>query len=140
MFLRVKKVGTQSHLQIVQNTREGKSVRQRVVATLGHTDEFIASGKLDALASSMLRHTTTIRAFDAHRAGSLQAHRTRSLGPALVFERLWKDLGIPSVPEKMLADSRLTFSVEWAVFLTVMHRLFCSGTAVPSAAGRGPAT
>ena len=128
MFLRVKKVGTQSYLQIVQNTREGKSVRQRVVATLGHTDDFIASGKLDALANSFLKHTTAVRAFDAHRAGSLQAHRTRSLGPALVFERLWQDLGIPSVLEKMLSDSRFTFSVERAVFLTVIHRLFCSGS------------
>jgi len=128
MFLRVKKVGNQSYLQIVQNTREGKAVRQRVVATLGHTDDFIASGKLDALASSILKHTTAIRAFDACRAGSLQAHRTRSLGPALVFERIWKDLGIPSVIEKMLADSRFTFSVERAIFLTVMHRIFCSGS------------
>jgi transposase len=128
MFLRVKKVGKQSYLQIVQNTREGKSVRQRVVATLGNTDDFIASGKLDALASSILKHTTALRAFDACREGSLQAHRTRSLGPALVFERLWKDLGIPSVLEKVLAGSRFTFSVERAVFLTVMHRLFCSGS------------
>jgi transposase len=128
MFLRVKKVGTQSYLQIVQNSREGKAVRQRVVATLGHTDDFIASGKLDALANSLLKHTTALRAFDAHRAGSLQAHRTRSLGPALVFERLWKDLGIPYVLEKLLANSRFTFSIERAVFLTVMHRLFHSGS------------
>jgi transposase len=28
----------------------------------------------------------------------------------------------------MLADSRFTFSIERAVFLTVMHRLFCSGS------------
>lgn len=128
MFLRVKKVGTQSYLQIVQNTREGKSVRQRVIVTLGHTDEFISSGKLDALASSLLKHTTAIRAFDAKRAGSLQAHRTRSLGPALIFERLWRDLGIPAVLEKMLVNSRFTFSMERALFLTVMHRLFCSGS------------
>lgn len=128
MFLRVKKVGAQSYLQIVQNTREGKSVRQRVVATLGHTDDFIASGKLDALTNSFLKYTTTIRAFEAHRTESLQAHRTRSLGPALVFERLWQDLGIPSVLEKMLTESRLTFSVERALFLTVMHRLFYSGS------------
>ncbi len=128
MFLRVKKVGKQSYLQIVQNTREGKIVRQRVVATLGHTNEFIASGKLDALTSSFLKYTTAIRAFDARRTGSLQAHRTRSLGPALVFERLWHDLGIPSVIEKVLSNSRFSFSIERAVFLTVMHRLFCSGS------------
>jgi hypothetical protein len=35
MFLRVKKVGRQSYLQIVRNHREGKSVRQQVIATLG---------------------------------------------------------------------------------------------------------
>jgi len=128
MFLRTKKVGNQSYLQIVQNTREGKKVKQRVITTLGHTREFIDSGKLDDLARSLLKHTTAVRVFDAHKAGSLQAHRTRSLGPALVFERIWKDLGIPSILEKMLAPSRFRFSVERAVFLTVLHRLFCSGS------------
>jgi len=128
MFLRVKKVGNQSYLQIVQNTREGKSVRQRVIATLGHTKEFIDSGKLDDLTRSLLKHTTAVRVFDAHKSGSLQAHRTRSLGPALVFERIWKDLGIPSVIDAMLAGSRFSFSIERAVFLTVLHRLFCSGS------------
>jgi len=128
MFLRVKKVGRQSYLQIVQNHREGKSVRQQVIATLGHTDDMIKSGKLDDLARSILKHTTAVRVYDAHKAGSIQAHRTWSIGPALVFERIWQDLGIPAVVDKVLAGSRVRFPVERTIFLTVMHRLFCSGS------------
>ena len=35
MFVRVKKVGTYRYLQIAENRREGKRVKQTIIATLG---------------------------------------------------------------------------------------------------------
>jgi len=128
MFVRIKKAGNLSYLQIVENHREGKAVRQRVIATLGHTEDLVSSGKLDDLARSFLKHTTSVRVLDAHREGSLVAHSTKALGPALVFERLWRDLGIPEVIEKVRGETRHQFSLERAIFLTVLHRLFASGS------------
>jgi S-adenosylhomocysteine hydrolase len=67
MFLREKRVGAHSYLQIVENHREGKSVKQRVIANLGHSEELIDSGKLDNLARSILKRTKTVRLFDANK-------------------------------------------------------------------------
>ena len=39
MFVRIKKNREYSYLQIVESKREGSSVKQRVLATLGQYDE-----------------------------------------------------------------------------------------------------
>jgi hypothetical protein len=128
MFVRVKNAGNLSYLQIVENRREGKSVKQRVIANLGQAGELSSSGKLDGLARSFLKYTTAVSVVDAHREGSLRARTTKSLGPALVFERLWQELGIPEVLEKIHGKGRQRYSIERAIFLTVLHRLFASGS------------
>ena len=128
MFVRVKKAGDLSYLQIVENRREGTSVKQRVIANLGRADELSSSGKLDDLARSFLKHTTAVSVVDAHREGSIRARTTMALGPALVFERLWRELGIAEVIEKVHGKGRHRYSLERAIFLTVLHRLFASGS------------
>lgn len=128
MFVRVKKNREYSYLQIVESKREGRSVKQRVLATLGQYDTLITSGKIDDLARSFLKFTKNIQVIDAQREGSLQAHGTKSIGPALVFDRLWTELGIRAVLEEMLEGTRFRFSVERAIFLTVLHRLFNPGS------------
>jgi transposase len=45
-----------------------------------------------------------------------------------VTERLWRELGIGRVIEDELRDRKYGFSVERAVFLTVLHRLFAQGS------------
>jgi transposase len=52
---------------------------------------------------------------------------SRSLGPALLFGKLWDQLGMPAVLEELLADRKFGFAVERAIFLTVLHRLMGSG-------------
>ena len=128
MFVRIKKAGPLSYIQIVENRREGTAVKQQVIANLGHAEELIDSGKLDNLARSFLKYTTSVRVIDAHREGSVRARATKALGPALVFERLWNELGIPEVIDKVRGTDRRRYSLERALFLTVLHRLFASGS------------
>ena len=128
MFVRVKKAGDLSYFQIVENRREGTAVKQRVIANLGRADELSSSGKLDDLARSFLKHTTAVSVVDAHREGSIRARTTVALGPSLVFERLWRELGIAEVLEKIHGKGRHRYSLERAIFLTVLHRLFASGS------------
>jgi hypothetical protein len=128
MFVRVKKMKNLSYLQIVESRREGDKVKQHVFATLGRQDMLVESGKIDDLARSLLKFTPKVRVIDAHRAGTTKVERTLSIGPALVFDRLWKDLGLDALIEDGHAGSRHQFSIERAVFLTVLHRLFDSGS------------
>ena len=55
MFVRVKNVGTYRYLQIAENRREGKRVKQSIIATLGRLDKLTASGAIDQLLRSAAR-------------------------------------------------------------------------------------
>jgi hypothetical protein len=128
MFVRIKNSHGYKYLQIVESRREGNKVKQHVFATLGQVDALLTSGKIDDLARSLAKFSPVLKVIDAHREGSLQAHRSLSLGPALVFERLWRELGIEKAIRHQLSESRYQFPVERAIFLTVLHRLFDPGS------------
>ena len=66
MFVRVKKVGPYQYLQIAQNRREGKRVKQSIIATLGRLDKLTASGAIDQLLRSAARFPEH-RRFESHR-------------------------------------------------------------------------
>jgi hypothetical protein len=52
----------------------------------------------------------------------------RRIGPALLFERLWEETGCRIVITDLAGERGHKFAVERAVFLTVLHRLFVSGS------------
>jgi hypothetical protein len=65
--------------------RQGEKVRQQVFGTLGRLDEIKASGRLEALIRSGVRHCEKFALIDAHTAGETgschgAAHRA---GPGL---------------------------------------------------------
>jgi transposase len=128
MFFRVKSAGSYQYLQIVHSIRQGEKVRQQVFGTLGRLDELKASGRLEALIRSGLRHCENFALIDAHAAGETEAVRVLRIGPDLVFGRLWKESGIQDVIGSLLEARRYDFDVERAIYLTVLHRLFASGS------------
>jgi hypothetical protein len=65
---------------------------------------------------------------DAHAAGETEAVWVLRIGPELVFGRLWKESGIQDVIGSLLEARRYDFDVERAIYLTVLHRLFASGS------------
>jgi hypothetical protein len=72
MFFRTKPAGSYRYLQIVHSVREGKKVNQQVIATLGRLDLLQASGQLERLMRSGLRHCQSFTVIDAHAAGEIQ--------------------------------------------------------------------
>ena len=61
--------------------------------------------------------------------GQISIHANSvSIGPSLVFERLWKDLGLPGIIFNLAKERKYSFNIERAIFLTVLHRLFQSGS------------
>ena len=128
MFFRSKPAGAYRYLQIVHSVREGKKVRQQVIATLGRLDLLEASGQLERLMRSGLRHCESFAVIDAHAAGEIEPVAIRRIGPDLVFARLWKESGIPDVLRSILKERHYEFDVERAIYLTVLHRLFASGS------------
>lgn len=127
MFVKVKGKEPNRYLQIVENRREGKRTLQRVVATLGRVDE-LAGGGVDALLTSLSRFAGRVQVLEGYRQGNLEAGASRQIGPDLVFGRLWRELGLDRVLTYLLRDRGFEFPVERAVYLTVLHRLFESGS------------
>ena len=128
MFFRTKKSGTRSYLQIVENRWEDGRPRQRVIATLGRLDQLQQTGQLDALLVSGARLAQSVLLLSAHAKGQVPTITTRRIGPALIFQRLWRETGCQHVVEQLLDGRRFEFDVERAVFLTVLHRLFAPGS------------
>src|SRR2546421_10320771 len=128
MFFRVKPAGTYRYLQIAHSVREGKKVRQQVIATLGRLDPLQQSGQLDRLMRSGLRHCQTFAVLDAHAAGQMEPVSVRRIGPDLVFGRLWQESGLPDILHALLKGRRYGFDLERALYLTVLHRLFAPGS------------
>ena len=128
MFFRRKRSGKNEYLQIVENRWEGGASKQRVIATLGRFDELKDTGQLDRLLASGARFSESIMVIDAHARGVLPAVGTRRIGAALIFERLWKESGIKTVIQILLAKRKFEFPVERVIFLAVLHRLFRGGS------------
>jgi len=77
---------------------------------------------------SGLRHCVKFAVIDAHAAGEIEPVAIHRIGPDLVFARLWKESGIPEVLRSLLKARHYEFEVERAIYLTVLHRLFASGS------------
>jgi hypothetical protein len=128
MFVRVKKIGGHEYMYLVENAREGGRHVQRVIKALGRRDEVEGSGMLDALAASAARHSRRSIVLSSFYRGELAELRRLSLGPDLVFGRLWRETGCGEVIKRLVADRRFGFDVERAIYLTVLHRLMVSGS------------
>ncbi len=126
MFVRAKKSGPYQYLQIVENRREGAKVVQRVIATLGRVDRLNAKGDIESLVRSLSRFSEQALLVLSGRSELLA--EAKKIGPALIFGRLWEELGIEKVLKDLLKDRLFGFDVERAVFLTVLHRLMVSGS------------
>lgn len=128
MFIRVKGTEPYRYLQVVENHREGRRTVQRVICTLGRLDQLTANGVTDGLLRSLARFGQQVRLVDGYQKGRLEAGVLRQVGPDLVFGRLWRVMGVQQVLNDLLRERRFEFSVERAIYLTVLHRLFESGS------------
>src|SRR5262245_4552068 len=128
MYFRRKTSSGRVYLQIVESRREGDQVRQQVIATLGRVDELRASGQLERLLRSGARFAAKALMVSAAADDTAIKVAVRRIGPALVFERLWEETGCRAVISALAGARGHKFALERAVFLTVLHRLFVSGS------------
>ncbi len=128
MYFRRKTSAGRAYLQIVESRRDGDQVRQQVIATLGRFDELQASGQLERLVRSGARFAAKAMVLSAASNDAAIKIAVRRIGPALVFERLWEETGCRAVIADLAGKRGHKFALERAVFLTVLHRLFVSGS------------
>ena len=126
MFARIKKSGRYEYLQIVENRRDGAKTVQRVICTIGRLDQLHAKGSIETLIRSLSRFSEKVLLILSGKSNVSAS--AKKIGPALIFERLWEELGIKKGIKYLLSERSFDFDVERAIFLTVLHRLFPSGS------------
>jgi transposase len=128
LFVRTQTNGSRTYLLIVDNHWVDGKVKQHVLLRLGRLDELLASGQLDSLIQSLGRFSEKLAVLGAQARGDGVTTHSARVGPALIFQRLWQACSIDEVLTALLKDRRFEFSVERAIFLTVLHRLFAPGS------------
>jgi hypothetical protein len=128
MFARIKQSGNRQYVQLVENRWENGQSHQRVLATLGRLDQLRTTGQVDSVIESLARFSERAKAYEGYRTGQLAARSVKSIGPALILDRLWHRLGLDEVLNGLLADRRFSFAVERAVYFVVFSRLFFPGS------------
>ena len=92
MFARIKKSGRYQYLQLVENNKISGKVCQRVISTVGRLDQLQAKGSVETLIRSLARFSEKTLLVLSGKI-DVTAHAVK-IGPALIFERLWKELGL----------------------------------------------
>lgn len=128
MFVRTQTNGSRTYLLLVDNQWVDGKVKQRVLFRLGRLDELLGSGQLDSLLQSLGRFSEKLTVLGAQSRGETVTTHSSRPAPAAIFERLWGARSIGKALTGLLKDRRFEFSVERAVFLTVLHRLFAPGS------------
>jgi len=126
MFARRKKVDNHDYIQIVYGYRENGKIKQRTVLSLGRADDATIYNKIDSLLYSLQKFSQNSAVLSTkHQDIDSQL---KIIGPVLIFERLWKNLGIGEAITKEAKKCKFKFNVERAVFVSVLHRLLRTGS------------
>lgn len=115
MFIRTQTNGSRTYLLLVENERIDGRLVQRVLHRFGRLDELRASGQLDTLVRSLGRFADKVAILDAHAKGATTPTQTRTIGPGLIFERLWRECGLQAVLQEQLATRRFDFDERQAI-------------------------
>ncbi len=124
MFVRLKTVRSYRYLQLVESVRKADKPRQRVLATLGRVEALQADGSIDALVRSLSKFSPNALALIAGQS-SPDTHAL-TIGPVLIFQRLWQRLELDQILKDLLRERHFSFDLERAIFLSVLHRI-CGG-------------
>ncbi len=128
MFARDKRIGPYTYVYLVENVRENGRTKQRIIANLGRREVAVARGDLDRLARSVARLAQRSMVLSLVEGEAPPNAVCRRIGPALLFERLWQEVGCRAVLEELAGQRQFEFAAERGIFLTVLHRLFVSGS------------
>ena len=114
MFARDKRIGPYTYVYLVENVRENGRTKQRIIANLGRREVVVARGDLDRLARSVARLAQRSMVLSLVEGEAPPNAVCRRIGPALLFERLWHEVGCRAVLEELAGQRQFEFAAERA--------------------------
>ena len=128
MFVRTKTSGNRTYLQVVESYRQQGKILQRVIANLGRLDILQQSGGIEALMRSLQRFSDKLAVLGELDPKNPPVLHRRRIGAPLLFDRLWRELGIDQVIARVAKARKFEFPLERVLFTTVLHRLVHPGS------------
>ena len=83
-----------------------------MVANFGRLQDLVASGDLDRVIQGLVEHSGTLRLPQRYRVGDLLTQSDKVWGPALIFERVWEELGLAKLLGGLVERGHLGFDFE----------------------------
>jgi hypothetical protein len=127
MFVRTKTIRANGrsyqYLHVVENRWENGKVHQRIVGSLGRLDAIQHNGDLERIISQLVERCPTVKLLRAEAAGTLQVDSDRVWGSALLFERLWEELGLKDLLRSLSRGRKFGFDFERMAFAQTLQRL-----------------
>ncbi|MBU1339859.1 MAG: IS1634 family transposase [Acidobacteria bacterium] len=124
----VQKGVTYEYLQIAESYRINGKPRQRVLATLGRRDQLQTFTNVDSLIQSLGNFSEKFRVVESVRSQNLAARSSKAWGPALVFQRLWEEQGLPEILQALAKDRKFGFDIDRVAFAMALQRLCAPGS------------
>lgn len=132
MFTREKKFtnkdgSTRVYLQLAETIREGDKVRQKIVANLGRLDQLQEEKQIDKLIEGLLPYAKKkeLTHLLTHAGSHQEAVKKwdKLWGPVLIYQAIWKELGVDRILKEYQSNSRLGFDLNASLFAMVLNRL-----------------
>src|SRR5256714_15609680 len=114
MFVREKRIGPYTYVYLVENVREEGRTKQRIMANLGRKEVVVARGDLDRLARSVVRLAQRSVGLSLVEGEAPPNARGKRIGPALLVERLWDEVGCRAGLEELAAGRQVAVAAERA--------------------------
>lgn len=132
MYIRSKtftrKNGTQkTYLYLVEarrfkdpNNPKKSKVRQVTIASLGEQEKF--QDKIPQVLQHLIKYSKEkLELLDL--AQDLSPDEALEFGPKIIFERIWSDLGLDKIINKLQRKTKHQFNLEQALFSSVLNRI-----------------
>jgi len=120
MFIKITKAGNHEYVQLVQSYRDGGQVRHKVVAKLGRVDEIEGNPSFQRIAMRLAEISKA-----PQKGKNMQAFSEAEIvnWGWLVYRKLWEQLGIDVILEKLGQNRKYQFNVDQTSFLMAVQHL-----------------
>lgn len=121
MFARVVTAKGKKYLNIIENYREGKSVKQKVIANLGRVDE-LKVDSIERLADKLLKIVESEKSIARSSVPEIEELDRYNYG-FVVYRKLWNRFKLDEILDKLVEDRAIEYDFKSVVFSMVVDRL-----------------
>ena len=126
MFLRTatkknKDGSNRVYLYAAESVREGKKVRQNILFNFGRIDKLAQKGQLDRMIELLVSFSEKYKLNDLQ--PELFNEKVIYYGPMLIFQKLWKELGLKKIMQETLSKGETHIDYIRAIEQMVLSRL-----------------